>query len=229
MICTIHQPNYLPYSGFFEKMSNADITILYDNTQFKKNDFQNRNRIRLKEKGIWLTVPVSYHFGDLINQVKINNNTPWTKQHWKSIQLNYFKAPYFNDYKAEFENVYSKRWDKLVDINVTLIKLCSGLLKLKTKIVLASDLTNLQTKSTDALLTLCKAVKCDEYISGVDGKKYLELDKFAKSGIKVRFQDYKHPVYKQVYPGFEPYMSVIDMLFNCGPDCLEILKKDNTY
>jgi len=226
VICTIHQPNYLPYLGFFEKASRADTLIIYDNTQFKTGDFQNRNKIRTKDGWIWLTVPVSYKFGDLIQDVRIPNNIKWAKKHWNSISLNYSKAPYFNKYKDILGEIYSKKWEKLVDLNVCLIQTLFDLVGIKAKIVLASDLLDLGSKSTQALIDLCKAVNADQYISGKDGEKYLELDKFKDAGIYVRFQNFKHPVYKQVFQGFEAYMGIIDLLFNHGGKSLDILKSN---
>ena len=223
MICTIHQPNYLPYLGFFEKALKSDVFIIYDNTQFKTDDFQNRNKIRTKEGWIWLSVPVSYKLGDLIKDVRIPSNIKWTKKHWNAILINYSKAPYFKEYKSIFEEIYSKKWNNLIDLNICLIKTLFNLLGIKTKIIIASDLIDLKTKSTQALVDLCKEVNADEYISGQDGTKYLDLDKFEKAKIKVNFQHFNHPAYKQVYPGFEPYMCILDLLFNHGKNSIKIL------
>jgi hypothetical protein len=226
MIVTIHQPEYLPYLGFFQKVAQADVLIIYDNTQFKKNNYQNRNRIRTKEGWIWLTVPVSYNFGDLINQVKIDNKQDWAKNHWKSIQANYSRAPYFSQYKSVFEDIYGRKWDKLADLNIALIKKALEIFDIKTKVVIASELGELKSKSTEALIELCLKVGAAEYISGKGGTEYLDSALFEKAGIKLIFQDFHHPEYKQSFSGFEPYMCFLDLLFNYGEKSLNIIKRD---
>ena len=226
VICTIHQPNYLPYLGFFEKMDGKDVMILYDNTQFEKNGFQNRNKIRTKDGWIWLTVPVLQKADQLIRDVQIDNRTGWQRKHWMSIQSNYSKAPYFKDYEAPIRSIYEKfEWSKLSDLNMALIMTIKDLLGIKTKLISSSNIIyDLETKSTDALIELCKEVDATHYISGAGGEEYLEVDKFEKEGIKVIFQHYDHPEYKQTYAEFHPYMCILDLLFNHGPNSLNILR-----
>jgi len=207
-------------------MADADIFILYDNTQFKSDDFQNRNKIRVsgEKRWIWLTVPVTYDFGALIKDVKIKDQH-WRKTHWKSIESNYSRAKYFNEYKDRFKIIYDKEWENISEFNTTLIKELARAFGIKTKIVRASEVVPvLKTKSTQALIDLCKVVGATKYISGADGEKYLEMNKFKEAGIEVVFQYYKHPEYTQVYQGFEPYMTALDLLFNHGPESLKILK-----
>jgi hypothetical protein len=224
MICTIHQPNYLPYLGFFEKASNAGVLIIYDNTQYKTDDFQNRNKIRTKNGWQWLTVPVSHSFGDLIKDVKINNSVRWARKHWMAIQSSYSKAPFFKDYKDVFEEIYKKEWTNLSELNTALIGRLFESFKINTKIIIGSELLDLECKSTHALIDFCKAVSADTYIAGAGGKDYMDMELFDKAGIKVIFQDFKHPPYKQAYPGFEPYMCALDLLFNYGEESLKIMK-----
>jgi hypothetical protein len=214
MIVTIHQPNYLPYLGFFDKMQESDIFILYDNTQYKSEDFQNRNRIRTAKGWQWLTIPVTYTFGDQIKDVKIIDQH-WRKTHWKSIEANYSRAPHFNDYKKLFKEIYDKEWTSLAEFNIAIITAITKAMGIRTKLVRASELIpDMPSKSTDALIELCQKVGATKYISGADGEKYLDINKFKTVGIEVEFQHYKHPEYKQVFQGFEPYMSAIDLLFN---------------
>jgi hypothetical protein len=227
VIVTIHQPNHLPYLGFFDKMINSDVFILYDNTQFKSEDFQNRNRIRTNtEQGwIWLTVPISYTFGTLIKDVKIIDQH-WRKTHWKSIEANYSRAPYFKEYKDRFKAIYDKDWTNLSEFNIAIIKELRDAFGIKTKLVRSSELIpNLKSKSTQALVDLCKTAGATTYLSGSDGDKYLKLELFEKEGIKVIFQRYKHPEYTQAFSGFHPYMGAIDLLFNHGPESLKIIRK----
>jgi hypothetical protein len=227
MIVSIHQPNHLPYLGFFDKMAHSDVFILYDSTQYKTDDWQNRNKIRTKEGWMWLTIPIKHNFGDVIKDVKIDNSKNWQKKHWNSIVANYAKAPYFKQYKPVFEEFYTKKWENLSEFNNALIIKISELLGLKTKIILASELMKLESKGPRALLDMCKKLGATVYLSGADGDKYItdEMKKsFDKSGVKLEFQEYVHPEYKQTHPNFEKYMCILDLLFNHGSDSLNILK-----
>jgi hypothetical protein len=225
MIVTIHQPNHLPYLGFFDKMASSDVFVLYDNAQYASYDeaFQNRNKIRTAQGWIWLTVPVSAKFGTLIKDVKIADNH-WHKKHWKSIEMSYSKAPYFNQYKDIFKEIYEKDWTNLADLNIALITALRDAFGIRTKLVRCSEIIpELDAKATEALVKICKSLNATKYISGKDGETYLKLEEFSKENIEVEFQHYKHPTYRQVYYGFQPYMCALDLLFNEGPKSLEIL------
>jgi hypothetical protein len=224
MICTVHQPNYLPYLGFFEKASQSDLFILYDTTQFKKNDWQNRNRICTPEGWQWITMPIIHSFGQKILEVKIDVSKKPFKNNWSKIQTVYGKAPYFRVYAEMFEKIYKSSYEYISDLNCNLIYAIKSILGLETKFVKSSDLAPIETKSTRALIDLCKIVGADTYISGSEGKNYLEIDLFKEAGIEVNFQNYKHPEYKQFNNNvFQPYMSIIDLLFNCGNESPAIL------
>ena len=178
---------------------------------------------------MWLTVPLNYKFGELIKDVKIDNSKPWQKKHWNSIIANYSKAPYFNQYKSIFEEFYTKKWESLSELNTALIKKIAEILGIKTKIVLASEIIDLTSKGPEALLDICKTLKATTYISGKDGEKYISEEmkkKFKDAKIKIVFQDYKHPEYKQNYPEFEPYMCILDLIFNYGPNSLKIISEN---
>lgn len=222
---SIHQPGYLPWLGYFEKIARSDIHVFLDDVQFEKNSFDNRNKIRTAQEGIWLTVPVSSSgkFGEnRLNQVAIVNQTDWNKKHWKTIHLNYFKARHFKEHAEFFESIYSKPWLKLVELNLEITKYVLTALGIRTQCVYASQIEK-DGKKSDLVLSICKNLKADKYVSGTFGKDYLELDKFKDANIEVVFQDYEHPSYNQNFPGFIPYMSVIDLLFNEGPRSLDIL------
>jgi len=225
MIVTIHQPQYLPWLGYFDKIRRSDIFVFLDNVQFKKNEWQNRNKIKTDQKWQWLTVPVIHKFSQKINEVEINNTDRWGKKHLNALITNYSKAPFFKDYIDFFEQAYTRSWQLLVDINIHLIQYLNQALGiLNKKVVLSSDYETRKGR-TERLVDLCKQLKGDIYLSGRDGAKYLELDEFKKEGIQVAFQDYKHPIYPQLFGDFEPYLSVVDILFNCGPESLSIISK----
>ncbi len=230
MICTVHQPNYLPYIGFFEKANQADVFVIYDTTQFKKNDWQNRNRICIKNSWQWISAPVIHNFGQKINEVKIDLTKKPLKKNWFSLRSVYGGAPHFKEYSAIFEEIYSKDYIYIADLNLDLIQAIANILGLKTKFVRNSDMPPIDTFSTQALVDICKNVKADTYISGSEGKNYLQMELFEEAKIKVRFQSFKHPVYKQFNSEvFQPYMSVLDLIFNCGSESLRILSEGQEY
>ncbi len=228
MKLTIHQPNFLPYLGFFDKCDCAEVLVLYDDTQFKKNDFQNRNKIRTKSAWKWMTIPVSYPFGAEINKVKIDNTQNWKNKHLEYLRENYSDSKFYRVYIKKIKEIYGKDWTYLYDFNVELIKWILVELGIKTKVFLSSEL-DIKTKSSQAILDICKKFDTTEYISGTDGNKYLERGLFDNAGIKLLFQDYRHPLYNQTFEGFEPFMSILDLLFNEGSNSLNIIKSGRRY
>lgn len=228
MILTGHQPNYLPYLGFFHKIVLADTFVIVDNTQFVKRGpfgWIHRNKIRTPEGWMWLTIPVETKgkFTQTIRETMIDNSTPWRRKHWKSIEWHYKKAPFFHLYADSFREIYSREWSSLAELNQTLILKHIELLGIKVRIEIGS-LMNLTGKASHLVLELCRKTGADTYISGIHGKDYLDLALFEKEGIKIVFQDFKHPSYNQAYPGeFVPNLSTIDLLFNHGPESMDIL------
>ena len=219
MIVAIHQPNYLPYLGFFDKMKKSDIFVIYDDAQFEKGEFQHRNQIRIYHSWKWLTVPVEKREIP-IKEIKIisepqKNKSHWSKVHFREIHANYAKTEYFSIYEDELRRIYEKKYEKLVDLNMNLIKFLMKAFDIDVKIVYASEFC-FKTKSSQKNLDLVEAVGGDVYLSGPMGRNYLDVSLFEKKGIKVIFQDFKHPVYKQRYKGFIPNMAAIDALFNVG-------------
>jgi len=122
MIAGIHQPQYLPWLGYFDKIARSDIFILLDDVQFKKNDWQNRNKIHTPQGWQWLTVPVIHNFGQTIVETKIKNVSNWRQAHYKALVLNYSRAPFFNDYKDFFETLYEREWEYLADLNIYILE-----------------------------------------------------------------------------------------------------------
>ena len=224
MIVSVHKPQYLPWIGYFHKIAHSDVFVFLDNVQYKKREFQNRNKIRTKEGWLWLTVPVitKGRFTQNMKEVLIDNTSNWHKKHWQSIEMNYSKAKYFNEYKEFFKSLYEKEWDKLIDLNVFIIKYINELLNIKIPVYYESDL-NIEGEKTTRIINICKKLNADTYLSGIGGKEYLIEEEFIKTGIKLIYQNFKHPVYTQVYPGFEPFMSIVDLLFNCGKESKNLL------
>jgi hypothetical protein len=226
MIAAIHQPQYLPWIGYFDKIDRADVFIVLDNVQYKKNEWQNRNRIRTSQGWQWITVPVLYKYPDKINIVKVNNTVDWRRKHVNALVSNYSRAGYFKTYFDFFEETFSHDWEYLADINIRVIQYLNNALGINKEIILASKLSASE-EPNERLIDICRHVQADTYLSGKDGAKYMNLEKFAQANIKVLFQDFHHPVYSQLYPTFEPFMSVIDILFNHGPQSLKIIRECN--
>ena len=225
MIVSIHQPQYLPWLGYFDKIARSEVFVFLDNVQFKKNEWQNRNKIKTSEGWQWLSVPVIHRFTQKISEVEINNTVQWGRKHLNALSTHYSKALFFNDYIDFFEQTYAQEWKYLTGINVHMVKYLTEVLGLTDKkFVLASELET-REGVTERLIDICRQLGADVYLSGKDGAKYMELELFRQEGIQVAFQDYEHPRYDQLYGDFEPFLSIIDLLFNCGPDSLSILKK----
>jgi hypothetical protein len=224
MKIAIHQPQYLPWLGYFDKMDQADVFVLLDDVQFKKNEWQNRNKIRNTEGWHWLTVPVLHEFGQVIMDVKIDNRRAWRGKHLKSIELNYSRAPYFKDYFSLLREGLEKEWEFLADLNLYLISRLKEALGIKTELVRSSDF-NIRTNRTQRLIDICGHLKADTYISGAGGSDYLDGGEFQKSGIKLEFQNFTHPEYEQLHKDFYPHMSVVDLLFCQGDGSLSIIRE----
>lgn len=225
MIVSMHQPNFLPWLGFFDKVALSDVFVLLDNVQFEKNEWQNRNRIKGPGGPQWLTVPVRHKFPQTISETAVNNDMTWSRKHWNAIVSNYSKAPFFSEYGGAFEEVYKKKWESLVELNRALLAVVFDLLGLQKRIVIASEFP-VETTSSQRLSDLCEAVGGDVYLAGAGGHDYLDTKPFEARKIHVTYQDYKHPIYPQLFGAFVSHISVIDLLFNCGDQSLAIIRGD---
>ena len=229
-IVTIHQPNYLPWLGFFHKLLISDVFVVFDDVQFEKNSYNNRNKIKIAQGDCWLTIPIITRGKSkeiLIINAQIVNKQNWAKKHLKTIQANYSKSNYYRDYIYFFEDAYSKTWNTLFDLNMHFLKWLLEELKIDTEVVISSHLKEKKGKKDKLVLDICKSLDADIYISGTLGKDYLDLNEFKKEGIYVYFQDYKHPSYSQLWGDFIPYLSVIDLLFNHGKESKNIIMYEN--
>lgn len=228
MILTAHQPVYLPWLGLFHKIALSDMFCIFDDVQYLKKDWNNRNKVKTSAGPIWLTVPVltEGHREKPIREIEINNTIDWRRKHWNSILLAYKKAPYFKDYADFFEDLYKRDWTYLIELNDHILLHMLDILGIRVVIRRASSEKFTGQKSS-LVLDMCKKLNSDIYIFGALGKNYVDIDEFNRQGIKVYFQDYAHSRYPQLHGDFVPYMSAIDLLFNCGPNSLDILMSDN--
>ncbi|HIG53911.1 MAG TPA: hypothetical protein EYG11_20125 [Candidatus Latescibacteria bacterium] len=223
MIVAIHQPQFMPWLGYFDKMDQADCFVLLDNVQYKKNEWQNRNRIKGPQGPQWLTVPVQFKFPALITEVGINGSDPWRRKQLQALKTNYAKAPYWPLYEGFIAQFYGREWGELAAVNKASVEWLRGALGIDTPLRIASEM-KLNEEPTQRLIDICKAVGADAYLAGVDGKKYMDLDRFAAAGLRIVVQEYEHPTYPQLYGEFASHLSALDLLHNCGPESGEILR-----
>ena len=228
LILTAHQPVYLPWLGLFHKIALADSFVWFDDVQYQKKDWNNRNKIKTQNGPIWLIVPIlsKNHFEKKVGRIKINNDLPWAKKHLKSIQFSYIKSKYFDYYYEFFKDVYNKEWIFLSDLNLHILKFFLKELKIEVPIVKLSDL-KISGQKSDLVLNMCKQLKAKVYIFGGEGENYADQEKFRGSGVEPIFQEYNHPEYQQIHGDFISHLSIIDLLFNCGPECYDILMHGN--
>lgn len=223
MIVSIHQPNYIPWIGYFHKIASSDIFVVFDDIQLprgKKNNFVIRNRIKAESGAKWLTIPVkNKSLMVSINKVEINNDMPWKENHWNSISHNYAKSHFFKDYKYEFQKELEKNYKYIVEFNVMLIKFFMSALEINTKIVFSSSLGVNET-GTEKILGLIKKLNCNQYItgSGPGSKKYVTDNEnlFKEHGIELILHKFAQPIYPQQFNEFVPDLSIVDILFNIG-------------
>ncbi len=229
MILSVHQPQYIPWLGYFDKIAKSDCFVFLDQVQYKPREFQNRNKIRTKDGWMWLSVPViSKGRGrQRLSEVIIDNENPWQRKHINSLKTSYGKSKFFKEYSGFFEEVYNRNWKRLVDVNVYIITHILKQLAIATPIYFETK-SEIKNTGTERIIEICKKFKTDTYLSGIGGKDYLEEDKFVKAGIKLVYQDFIHPVYHQQFvfreSDFLPNMSILDLLFNEGSRAREILK-----
>jgi len=218
MIVSGHQPNYLPWLGFFDKMLQCDVFIVEDCVQFEKHGFTNRNKIKTFQGAKWLTVPVE-HAGRLlpINEIVIANKAEldWAKQHWLTLKHNYSRAPFWEKFSDFFEQTYNRKWMRLIDLNMHLIKGLMKFFSINKPLVMASSL-DVSGQKSELVLAQCKALGATTLLSGVGARDYLNLQRFEEEGIKVVFQDFRCPVYPQLAGEFVPNLSAVDYLFWTG-------------
>lgn len=218
------QPGYLPWLGFFELMQNCDLFVIFDDVQYTKKDWRNRNRIRSKNSWFWLTVPVltKHKRFQLINEARINYSIDWRTKHLRAIAINYCKAKYFNNYFFDFEKKLDYKWDSLVDLDLEIIIWLSKALGINKSIIKSSTLKT-KGKRENKIIEICKTLGAQELYDSKAASLFIDKKEFEKAGINIIFQDYRHPVYEQIYKPFIPYMSTIDLLFNHGPNSLGII------
>lgn len=222
----ILQSNYIPWKGYFDLLNSVDEFVIYDDVQYTKRDWRNRNKIKTHNGLIWITIPVNVKgkYNQLINETKVSDKN-WNKEHWKSILLNYSKSQYFREYKSIFEELYCNcKSDYLNEINYHFMYAINEILGIKTNITYSSQY-NLPAGQTERLLGICKELGATEYISGPAAKNYINEELFKQENIKLTWMDYSgYPEYNQLYPPFEHGVSILDLIFSEGPNSVNYMK-----
>ena len=228
MLVAGHQPNYLPFLGFFHKLASVDHFMVVDNAQFVKRGtfgWIHRNKIRTKDGWQWLSLPVitKGKREQSCAEAELGDQQNWRRKHWRAIEVNYNKAPHFETYAPRFAEIYEKEWTHLAPLSVALIREFAAAFEITTPIEVASE-QGVDGEAHELLEAVCKHFGASRYLSGVHGRDYLDLDDMKNRGIEIEFQEFTHPVYSQCHQGeFEPGMSAIDLIFNEGPRAAEIL------
>lgn len=220
----IHQPNYLPWIGFFDKLDQVDKFVLLDKANHSKSGFINRNNIKTPQGSFTLTVPIK-NKGVPINEIQIADNSNWQASHWKTIEAFYKKCPFWNDYKDGFEQLYKKKWKKLASLNIALIEHINDLLSITTELMLESDFQIDFGNGNARNVNITSYLNGDVYLSGTGARVYNDINEFNAHDITLVYQDFNHPEYPQRWGEFLSNLSIIDMLFNCGPETIEIIRK----
>lgn len=227
MIVAIHQPQFLPWLGYLDKLDRVDVFVLLDTVQFKRSEWQNRNRIRTGNGWQYLTVPVLHEFPQRLDRVRINNHTDWRRKHLQALDIHYKKAPFYDQYAKALRDLYAREWEYLAPLNAAALAVLAEAFGITTQIIAASRF-EAREEQTARLVDLCKAVGGERYLAGAGGRGYMDVSQFEAAGIAVESQDFIHPEYKQVYQPFMAGMSAIDLLFNCGREGLRHVREART-
>lgn len=226
MVACIHQPDFAPWMGFFDRLVLSDVYVVLDNVQFLRRGWHHRDLIKTPKGPKWLTVPVikkgRYH-QDILD-VEIDNTKDWRRDHLNAIREHYSNSPFFNDHIGEIEKIYSTDWKILVDLNMAIINMFIEAFGIKVEIVNGSSL-GVQGSKNELLINILKSIGSKQYIAGEGSKSYLDEALFDRHGIEVIWQSFAHPVYPQEHGEFLPELSSYDALLNCGSKyCAQIFK-----
>lgn len=215
MIISIHQPDYIPYLGYFYKIFKSDIFIFLDDVQFSNDNMHNWNKVKTPQGELKLKIPVEYKFGYKINQVRTKDELKWKEKHLKTIEMNYSKAKYFKEIYPSYKEVIMKDYDNIAEMNIAINMFVCKCLNINTKFVRSSEM-NITSNKEERVIDICLEMKGKTYLSGNGARAYQNEDNFNQKGISLQYTDYDVFEYKQLWKEFIPNLSVIDYLFNCG-------------
>jgi hypothetical protein len=214
----IHQPDFLPYIGFFHRLLHSDLYVVLDNVQFVRgsNSWHNRDKIKTPQGEKWITVTTQKkHHTALINEMELYEKEKLRERHLNLFRSNYIKANFYKEIFSYIEQLYNYECEKMIDFNMKSILILMQLFDIDIKYIFASDI-QAEGKGNGIIVDILKKVNATTYLSGIGAKSYYEPTLYEEAGIKVVFQEFEHPVYPQLFGNFIPYLSSIDLLFNCG-------------
>ena len=227
MIAVILQPSYIPWRGYFDQIRRADLFIFYDDVQYDKHGWRNRNQIKTPHGKRWLTIPVhaaGATHGVLIKDVLIDWTKPWADQHLRSLVTSYARAPFFKKYLPLLESLYGRRDEHIADFTIASTVALAGELGIQhTRFMRSSALGGIEGSRTTRLVEILKRVGADHYISGPSARAYVKTEEFEASGIRLEYMEYDYPEYPQLYLPFDPHVTALDLLFMTGDRALEFI------
>ena len=223
----IIQSCYIPWRGFFDFLDRVDEYIIFDDVQYARRHWHNRNKIKTAQGPAWLTIPVlsKGSFEQNIDEVAVTG--PWAQQHWRSIHHAYGKAQHFKAYAPQIEALFEQAGalDRLSHVNHVFLSQLAGILGIATPMRWSSEFA-VEGRKTDRLVALCKAANATHYLAGPSSRDYIEPEKFSDANVVLEYMDYAgYPEYPQLHGAFEPSVSVLDLLFNTGPDALHYIRR----
>ena len=226
MKVVILQPSYIPWRGYFDQIYQADLFVFYDDVQYDKHGWRNRNKIKTAQGEHWLTIPVhskGVTEGIPIKDVRIDWSKKWTKKHLSSIRFAYAKAPYFKKHLSWLEDIYARRDEFLADFTIeTTIELARILGIKDTKFMRSSSIAGISGSKTTRLIQILKKNGATHYLSGPSARDYLEEEKFVEAKIELSFIEYDYPPYEQLHSPYNPYVTILDLLFMQGENALQL-------
>ncbi len=218
------QPNYIPWKGVFDMISQVDVFVFYDDVQYTTRDWRNRNKIKTAQGETWLIVPVKQDREQLICEAEIDTRANWQGKHYKSFLSAYRKAKFFDAYHYLLEEIYLKRtWSKISDLDVFATQLLAKTLGLTPEWVLASDLNVQGSKDGEKIIGICEKLDCDFVLNGPAAQEFINHDRFAEKGIRTEYMTYEYEPYPQLFLPFIHGVTVLDVIFNCGPQAPDFI------
>lgn len=224
MTVAIHQPNFIPWLGFFYKIKHCDIFVLLDDVQYTKNSLINRNKIKTTQGEQWVTMPVlhSGSFGQCINETRLLMSEKHYLKFLRSLQMNYSKAPFYEEI-ITLLSIDDFSCDILSSFNESLIRIIARYLEIQTLIIKSSDLEGIEGCSTNRLISICKHLGADKYLAGLGSRNYQDDSLFLEAGIDPIISSFSYPLYEQLHGSFLPNLSIVDVLMNNGKRTLQFI------
>ena len=228
MKVVVHQPSYIPWRGYFDQIRRADLFIFYDDVQYDKRGWRNRNQIKTHGGKRWLTIPVharGAQQGIAIKDIRIDWSRPWNEKHLRALAMTYGKSPCFDAYVSWLDSEYHRRDELLADFTIRLTIDIARRIGIKnTRFMRSSELDGITGQKTERLIRILQLVGAKHYITGPSARNYIVDERFAAAGITVEFLEYRYPEYPQLFPPFDPFVTILDLMFMVGEDALEYIR-----